>query len=348
MGPSRTTIGALAVISALAAGACAAPADDDVATGDGSDARALTSGYLATVAEQVADATYRYEVDIAIDAEANGRSRNIEADGAISGEVDGDLSSMTVDASDLAPELADALPSGREMVMHTVSDGDHVYIAGSYFRSLMELAAANDRRHIVAAALGSLADLEDDEWGRVDLTGLTMTEIASTTGAQVAGPDLFLDIAARGTGVEDMGDARIDGAETSRLSATATYEDMLLAQGIDLDEFRTGLADASGGSGADAEEVYESALSVEVALEIWVDDTDRVRRVDMDVDMGPMLDALGPDDDNSLVLGMALHVTDYDDASIAVDIPDESVEVTDDFLAFSDETSGQGGLLAGS
>lgn len=349
MGQFRTAIGALAVISALSGGACAAEADDEVATGGGSGSGGPTSGYLAALTEQALDATYRYEVDVTIDTAATGRARTIAADAAVSGEVDGELSSMTVDPRDLVPEIAAAVPSGREIVMHTVSDGDHVYIAGSYFASLMDLAASRDRSEIMAAALGSLADLEDDEWGRVDLAGLTMAEIASTTGAQAADPALFLDIAARGTDVEDLGQEQVDGAETSRLSATATYEDMLLAQGVEPDEFRAGLADAAAGSDADIDEVYESTLSTEIALKIWVDDSDRVRRVDMEIDMVPMIEALGTGgDDTSLVIGMTMHVTDHDDASIAIDIPDESVDVTDDFLAFSDETSGEGTLLAGS
>lgn len=344
----QNIIGALTMISALSVGACAGEADG-VETGGASGSGAATSGHLATITEQALDATYRYEVDVTIAAESNGRSRNIDADAALTGEVDGELSSMTVDPGDLVPELASADPSGSEIVMHTVSDGDHVYIAGSYFGSVMDLAASRNRSEIAAAALGSLADLEDHEWGRVDLGDLTMAEIASTTGGQAADPALFLDIAARGTDVEDLGHEQLDGAEMRRLSATATYEDMLLAQGVDLDEFRARLGETSAGGDIDVDDVYESTLSTEIALEIWVDGGDRVRRVDMDVDMAPMIEALGTGgDDTSLAIGMTMHVNDYDDPSIAIAIPDESVDVTDDFLAFTDATSGSGPLLAGS
>ncbi|MGH9262998.1 MAG: hypothetical protein ACRD08_24375, partial [Acidimicrobiales bacterium] len=171
-------------------------------------------------------------------------------------------------------------------------------------------------------------------------------------GAQGVSADVFLDMAAAGEDVEDLGTEEIRGVETRGLGATSTYADMILAQGITLDEFRDLFPTGVPGeiSEEELDTVIDAMLDLEVPLEVWVDDDDNVRRVTLALDMAEVISGLADLDPSAagaeMSVDMSMDMFDYGDESIQIEVPSESTDVTDEFLELM-EGGGVGGDSGG-
>ena len=178
---------AAALAAALVGGACAQEADGpDAATGGDLGEFAATSEYLADVAQATEGLSYRMSMDMtmSVDAEDDG----MEVGGRfMTGEVDGDLSAMTMDMGELFRDIADDAPADEafpdafldaDLTMEMVTDGTTLYLRAPLFEAMADMALDSGASR---ADLGPLADLGSlgDEWGRIDLSQLSISEIAS-------------------------------------------------------------------------------------------------------------------------------------------------------------------------
>ena len=87
-------------------------------------------------------------------------------------------------------------------------------------------------------------------------------------------------------------------------------------------------------------------------VEVWVDDDDRVRRIVLDLNMGDIMagvaEQLGEDiGDFGVSMTMSMDFTDYGDESIEIEVPEASVDITDEYLALL-EGGGLGAAAGGS
>ncbi len=353
---------AAALAAALVGGACAQEADGpDAATGAELGEFAATNEYLAGVAEATDGLTYRMSMDMAMTISAEGES--MDMGGALmTGEVDGDVSAMTMDMGVLFRDIADQSPPGEgppegfldgDLTMEMVTDGKTLYMRAPFFAAVAEMALDAGATR---SDLGPLADLAalGDEWGRVDLSELSPTEVASAAGGQASDPTVFLDMAARGNDVQELGTETLDGVEARGLGATITYGDMIEAQGLEADDVREQMS-ASAGASADDEmfdDVLEAMFAMEMPIEVWVDDDDRVRRISFEMDMTEILEGVAEETgedlgEGGMSLGMVMDFTDYGDESIEIEVPDDAVDITDEYLALI-EGGGVGGPTLGS
>ncbi|HEX6424795.1 MAG TPA: hypothetical protein VFZ79_15035 [Acidimicrobiales bacterium] len=357
----RVLVATLAAAAVGAGSACATEADlsgpDLEVVGAGEFA--ATPAYLAAVADATDGLTYRMSMDMTMRFAAEGES--FQAGGTFAtGEVDGDLSSMTVDLGALFAEIADqippdeALPEGfldGDLTMEMVTDGRTGYMRLPYFRTMAEmmLDAGASR-----SDLGPLADLAElgDTWGRIDLSEVSPSEVASAAGAQTSDPRAFLDMAALGTDVRELGTATIDSVEVRGLSATVTYGDMLEAQGVDADDLRDQMTSGAGVGddefSAAFEQTMEAVMAADMPIEVWVDGDDRVRRISLALNMTEVMagaaEAAGEDiGDTGMSVDMVMDFTDYGDDAIQIEIPTDAVDITDEFLALMEG----GGLDSG-
>jgi len=349
-------MGAMAALLGVAA--CANEVSPpDVATGGDLGEFAATSDYLSSVAQATDGLSYRMSMDMTMAMDAPGESFEIGGD-IMTGEVDGDTSSMTMDMGALFDDIADmpaddGLPDSfldADLTMEMVTDGDTLYLRAPFFTAMAEMALDSGATR---GDLGPLADLAElgDQWGRIDLSEASPSEVAAAAGGQTSDPRVFLDIVAHGTDVRDLGTQTIDGDETRGLGATVTYEDMIVAQDIELDDFREQMGASAGEApdDVDVDELVEAMLAMEMPVEVWVDDEDRVRRISMGLDMGPVFEGL----DNAEIgeVGMAIdfsiEFTDYGDESIEIEVPSDAVDITDEFLELQ-EGGGLGGGTGGS
>lgn len=349
--PARAPRRVVAVTTALAAtlgGACAGQGDErdaglvtqgpsDAAAGADVGEFAATHDYLADVAAATDGSTYRMSMDLTMDIEAGGDSVDLDAE-LVTGEVDGDRSSMTVDMGELFADMADELPASEappdelldmDLTMHMVVDGTTLYLRAPFFQAIGDLALASGASR---SELGPLVDLVElgDGWGRIDTSEVSPSEVTSAAGAQASDPQAFLDMVSRATDVHELGTESIDGVEIHGLGATISYEDMAAAQG-------------AGGGAAPTDEQLGGVPAMAIPIEAWVDGDDRVRRVALDLDMSEMFAGMSGDGvPGELSIGMVMHFSDYGDATIDVDVPEDTTDITDEFRDLVD----QGGVDA--
>ena len=328
-------------VATLAGGACAHRADGpDATTGAQVGEFAATSEYLAGVADATEGLSYRMSMDMTMSMSGAGDS--IEMGGPVmTGEVDGERSSIVMDMGELFADLPGAgMPVG-DLTMEIVTDGiDSLYVRAPFFATIAQEALDAGATRSDLGPLADLAEL-DTTWGRVDLSEMSPTKVASTVGSQTTDPQVFLDMLARGTDVSDLGTDTIDGVQVRGLAATVLYEDMIEAQDLDLDEVRDQFDSAMPG-GAEPDAVIDAVLDLELPLEVWVDDDDRVRRITMALDMGALFEQFEDAGAGGMQMStdISIDFADYGDDSIAVEVPADAVDVTDSFLALE-----QGGGL---
>jgi hypothetical protein len=353
--PGRRTavVVGLGTTVALVLGACAQEGSTpDTVTGGELGDFAATTDYLSGVARAAEEQSFRMAVDMTMRGSAPGEDE-FEASGQMmTGEVDGETSSMVLDMGPMMGEMAPGEPLDGDLTMTIVTDGEVMYVQAPLFRTLAETALSDGATRSDLGPLAAFAELDEGEWGRVDLEGLTMAEVAQTTGAQGVSADVFLDMAADGEDVEDLGTEEIRGVETRGLGATSTYRQMILAQGITLDEFRDQFpTDVPGEFSEDeVDTVIDAMLDLEIPLEVWVDYDDNVRRVTFALDMSEIMSGLADLDPSAtgveISMDMSMDLFDYGDTSIHVEVPTESTDVTDEFLELM-EGGGVGGASGG-
>ena len=365
---------ALALVGALTFGACASEAGPDLAGGHGEattsegtttpddgapDATpgagvgefAATNEYLAGVARGAEGDSYRIAVDMAMHGSAPGEPVLEMGGQFMTGEVAGERSSTVLDMRSMMEDVGAGELLASDLTMTMVTDGETLYVQAPLFRAMAEQAYAEGATPDDLGPIAAIADLGEGEWGSVDLSGLSMAEVAQTTGAQGVNADVFLDMAAAGSDVEDLGTQQIRGVETRGLGAVSTYEDMLTAQGVTVDEFRDQFSEVvppGGGGPSDAEvqDVFDALLEIDVPLEVWVDAEDDVRRVSFSLDMTDMfagLEELAPEMGSiEMSIDMSMDMFDYGEP-IEIEIPTAATDVTDEFV----ELNEQGGLGVG-
>jgi hypothetical protein len=359
----RFTIAAALTLT-LVGGACAKAADGpdaaiDVEVGD----FAATPEYLAGVADATDGLTYRMSMDMTMAVEAEGESLDMGGT-LMTGEVEGERSTMTLDMGELFSDIAADAPADESMpeefldedlTMEMVTDGSTLYMRAPFFAAIVEMALDTGASPDDLGPLGDLADL-GDRWGRIDLAEMSPSQVASAAGAQSSDPRAFLDMVTRGTDVHELGSETIDGVETRGLGATVTYGDMIEAQGMDADDLREQMSPGDDQHAETFDGLLDAIFAMEMPVEVWVDDDDRVRRITLDMDMtralGAAAEGAGEDlGDGGMSIAMVMDFFDYGDESIEVEVPTDSVDITDDYLALIDGgglDAGTGGSVLGS
>jgi len=321
----------LALVLAGAGAACAQESGDagvtiDDGGGDGSerggDARfSATSEFLASAAAQSSAEPFRIEMDMAVSA----MGTDIDADNLLVGQTDGDRGSFTMDFSAMFEDApgASEMFGDAEPTMDIVTDGTALYMRSAIFATLADAGATDE----VLGPVAALAEL-GDQWGRVDLDALgedvSLSDVASSTGAQAADPHAFLDMVTNASDPHELGSDTLRGDHVQGIGATITFGDMLEAEGQDAGSYLDS-AGTSGGLGAAAS---QAVFDTEMPVEVWVDDDGHVRQVVVSMDMDQVMGSLdAPGASASLELTMDFF--DYSDPTIAIEVPTESVDITD-------------------
>jgi hypothetical protein len=319
------------------AAACAKDAGDTVTQtkvdggeGDQSSEFSATAAYLSTIAESSAAEPFRMELDFAIDA----AGENVELDNMMTGEVDGDQSSIHMDMSSMLGQMPGAAPGADpdQLTMDMVTDGQLVYIKAPMFGFLAEQAEDMGS----GGEPNPFADLAvvADQWGSIDAAALGgdvgVGDVVGQVGAQGGDPRQFLQLVSEASDPHELGDDVIKSTRVQGLGAAITFEEMLAAQGRDVDEF---IAQTPGGD-AIPQAMLDQMLQLEVPVEVWVDADDHVRRVKIDLDMTELLSSAGLDDDaGSVSMTTTMDFFDYGADDIAIEIPEATVDVTDAYAA---------------
>lgn len=348
-------LSALGTASALiAAGAgCAREAGPDVVAASGPGVEA-SSDFLAAVSERSGAEPYRYETRLTMGAGGAAGRMPVTS---ITGEVDGERTSMATDMGEMfgtLDELGDVPPElvSGEPFMEMVTDGSTMYIRAPGLAALADIALEEAGRAVggeVPLPPG-LAELDGDTWGRVDLEAVAGDlGTLDLTGGPNTDPAAMLDLVATADDPRELGGNRIQGMAVEGIGATITYGELVTGGGaVSEDEIaeqlRESIPDDLGPPAADADvdAMFEALFATEVPVEVWVDEAGLVRQFVFEVEVGAMMsevgEATGEPDPPPFVptMRMATDFLDYGDESIEIEIPAESVDITDEFLGQQD------------
>lgn len=308
-----------------------------------------TPSYVGEAVDLSSSDAYRYSMTFSFDL--GGRSMEAEL---ATGSFDGERSQMDMDLGALLEEmgagLGEEMPvelSDTDLTMQQVTDTDAVYIRAPFFSALSELTegGAGELEISPAGVYGVFAELGDD-WGRVDLEAfgdaLPPEAQQVLSGGQSADPQLFLDLLRETDEVTELGTDEIDGVEVRGLAAEVDFGDLMAAAGTDLDDLGE-VVDGTGNSELDDLDAFT------FPLEVWIDGDDRIRRIDYSVgadSFGELAEENGedlgdmPSELEDFSVGMTMDFTDYGDSSIEISPPDDSIDITDDFVAAYEDLGG--------
>lgn len=327
----RALVPVLALLLAGAATACAQEADggldartDGTPGAGGGTEFAATADYLASAVDSSQAEAYRFQAGIDMGLGP------IQADAPdlMTGQRVDDRSSLTMDLGGLYDDMGIPGLDG-DLTMEMVSDGKQLFVRAPVFETLSELPGVTG-----AGPMGSLADL-GDQWGRVDLTALgdkvATSRLLSKAGVQNGDPTVLLDIVKQADDVEELGSDTSRGDTVQGLRAVLTFEEMLEAQGLDVDDYFGSMASSLP---AEADGLFDRMRDLELPVEVWVDGDDHVRRVELTVDMGEFLGEVADTEGmGDFAVTSSMELYDYGDDSIQVELPTDAVDVTDDFLS---------------
>jgi uncharacterized protein YciI len=360
-GPSRTLsavranavtyLSALATASVLiAAGAgCAREAGPDVVAATGPRVEA-SSEFLAAVSERSGAEPYRYEGSLTM---GSGGAASLVPVMSITGEVEGERMSMAMDMGQMFETLGEhgdvppELVSGEPM-MEMVSDGQSMYIRAPVLAALPDTTPEEADGQLTGEVTFPpiLAELDGDTWGRVDLDAVAGDlGTLDVTGGQNADPTAMLDLVAAADDPRELGGNRIQGVAVEGIGATITYGELVTGGGdVSEDEIaeqlRESMPDDLGPpvDDADLDAMFEAMFATEVPLEVWVDEAGLVRQFVFELEVGAMMSEVGeaidePDPPPFVpTMRMAMDFLDYGDRSIEIEIPAESVDITDEYV----------------
>jgi hypothetical protein len=344
-GGGLVAVGAAALLIGAGAG-CAQEydggADLETAAPAGFEASA---SYIGEAVDLSTSDAYRYSMSFSFDL--GGQSMDAElATGAFDGErsqIDMDFGALFEElGSGMGEEIPDEL-ADADLTMHQVVDTDALYIRAPFFATMSEQMADGDVSLTPGSEIFDVFGALGDDWGRVDLDAfgdvLPPEAQQAITGGQSTDPRVFLDLLRETDDVEDLGTDEIDGVEVHGLAAEVDFGDLMQAAGTDPDDM------ASGAAGATLDDLD----SLTFPLEVWIDGDDRIRRIDFTFgadsfadlaeesgeDVGDM-----PSELEDFSIGMTMDFTDYGDSSISIDVPEDAVDITDDFVAAYDDLGG--------
>lgn len=336
----RPVLAVLAVAGVTAG--CASEADPaDVAIGEVEFA--ATPEFVAESAERSTGEPYRVEVDLRMQISIAGDSLDLDAP-FMSGEQDGHLSRFVMDFGPLFEEIGEQAPPGEgfppgftdgDLTMEMVADTSDMYLRAPMYEALSELGGA-----VPSEQAGPMAELAalGSNWGHVDLTELgevlPLSDVARSAGGQAADPRVYLDLVAGTDEVSELGESEVRGDTVHGLAAESTFGEMLEAEGMDADEF----AETMGTLPDGGSDIFEAMVDARMPIEVWIDDSGLVRRLDLEFDFSEIAESAGLTDDTEALeafsYGITMDFFDYGDDGITIELPDEedSVDITETFL----------------
>jgi hypothetical protein len=339
LGPGDGVVGppvtarARVVLAALLVAAGTACRDDDAEAG-GDDAAAATE-QLAQVVEQSTAQPYRFELTAAVDA------AGIDVDEPIAtGESDGERLHVQLDANTVAVNLVTGFATDRlnlpdlgdvDRSIETIVDSDALYLRSPVLAALGDEGTLDvAERAELPPGLLDLATEVGDGWGRADRSSfddVLPTPLQALDPARGLDAGVIQDLLDDASDVDGRGTSEIAGEEMSGLVADVSVEDLVetLALDVGVVPGLDGMLDGPPGS-------------LEFPVELWIDADDHLRQLDLSISGDDVADRGGSWDDlarrylGDLSLGITLDLFDYGNDEIAVDVPTDPVDVSDDVV----------------
>jgi hypothetical protein len=333
---TRRVLGTALAASTLLAGAAACASEDDGGAADVETEAGrfeASAAYLKAAAEQSTAEGYHIDMRLSMTGEIDDSTPPL-----MSGEIDGDEYHFVMDMASMMSQitagLGESMPpelADLDLSMEMAGGPDGLYLRAPMFAALDDLAPGGGG----LGPAGGLADLGDG-WGYVDLQALgeqVPSEIAAALGGQTLDPAAIVTMIEGAEGVEELGDAEIDGTPVHGLSAAVSLGDLLESVGQDPDTF----VEAAGPMGSD--DLIADIYALTTDIEVWIDDDGYLRRMVYGYSFDQIADAMGEDLGTTGMSGTEFrYVMDMSDYGTTVDFepPADAVDITDDYAALVD------------
>lgn len=286
-----------------------------------------TAAFLAEVVETTTAQPYRFELTISLGP---------AEEPLVTGASDGERVELHVDANSLPENIAGDVAADYglpdfDRTFDAVVDGAAVYVRSPAFPALGEEGVSEQ----LPDDLANLAAAVGNGWGQVerstfdDLLPAPLRDVDLAQGVDATAVEDLLDSAG---GVDDLGTADVEGEEMRGLAAQLSIDEILTF--LDIDASQVPLI---GGL------LTGPASSLEFPVNAWIDADNQLREVQLPVNSDTIADQDGSWDDlarqflESMSFDVTLDVTDHGDKSISVEVPDNSVDVNDEFAAALDD-----------
>lgn len=225
------------------------------------------------------------------------------------------------------PELG---PVPFDPSMEFVIDGTQMYVRGGMFAELAgELGGEFD-------TFSSL----DESWGYINLgafEALLPEDIAAAFGQQGLGVWGYFDVLQTISSVSEGAPSEVRGIPTTNYLVETSFGDWIQqTSGLDLEQFSAALGPVVGTDDELTDAVLAAMFDLPLVFAVDIDDEGRLRRMDLYLDMGPLVDSVGElldeevPSDLTFEMTVRIDIVEYDPA-ITVDVPTDAVDVTDAF-----------------
>lgn len=128
-----------------------------------------------------------------------------------------------------------------------------------------------------------------DRWAEVPEDKHDAMSQLGAGAADPTDPTAALSVLQAATGLERVGPDTVRGVDTVHLTATTTFDEILEAQGLDMEEHLRSQEELTGQVPEGmARRLIEVMRDLQVELDVWVDDESRLRRTRLATDMAPV------------------------------------------------------------
>ncbi len=296
---------------------CGTEGDDRAASGV---EFAPTSHFLTEAADSSARQPYRFSVSTTA---RNGAT--VWEGPAATGEFDGERTHILVDVEPAVPD--GPIPGGvarEDLYIETVTNERMLYTHAPVIRAMQAEGSLSPSSPFASSPT---ADAVTSGWISVDVSQIENIDpawAACVMAGQRTDPTAYFDLVAGADDIHDLGTDEIDGTTVHGLEGGVPLADLL----------RLARPDGDLPAGADVRPLEEMPIPIEV----WVEPDGDIRRIEVRRDSDRIADALveagvvravdvlgeGP------VIVETTEFWDHGDTSIAVDIPVDAADMTDE------------------
>jgi hypothetical protein len=327
VGPITRVAAAATVLAIVGGTGCAREATLDLTAVD-ADAE-LDANLLASAADRSDAEAYRFEMEATTwaamgDDEDDSLAMTVSTTGA----TDGVRQMSMTELGGFFEGAPGGPPPGfgdHDLTIETVVDGTMLYIRAPFFAAIGEMMDATGvppSQRGPYDALGGSAD----GWVRINQAVMGGAEAEDLTDMGGEDPQTLLDLLREAAEPRPLGNDEVRGVPVEGFGATATFEDLLVADGIDRDgleaELPPGVIDGPGG--------VDDMLDLEIPLEAWVDDDGLIRRFVMDLDFSAVLGTMPGDTAGQRAsVRLELDFFDYGAEDIVIEVPTGAIDITE-------------------
>ncbi len=306
------------------------------------DSEGRSEAYLAEVADVSAAESSRFEMWM--DMDVAGFAMGGGDVPMAHGETQGDTSRVVLDMSAIFGSITGSdLMSPEEQAEFDAVMARADELTMEYFQTpeylfmrMPIMGVVADLDPVAAAADPSLAPMLElaDNWGVLDLSEMPdfeTADIGELAGGQSADIGAYLDLLRTVGHVEKVGAEQVRGVETTHHVIDVSFTEMAAASGLDAATLEQQFSLDPTLSVEDAQLLSDTMAELVMKIDVFVDDSDRVRRISVDMSFDELFELMAEQEGSDIPPGLTadlftisvtMEMFDYGAEDISLQPPD--------------------------